>query len=48
MVLVFTWGFHGCYVTDNVVTNIFLEMATGGHQSNRVSLSSVHLQKMNG
>ena len=30
------------------LSNIFPEMAMGGHQSNRVSLSSVHLQKKNG
>ena len=28
--------------------NIFPEMAMGGHQSDRISLSSVHLRKMNG
>ena len=45
MVLVFVWGFRGCYVTQTVLllSNIFPEMATGGHQSNKVSLSSVHL-----
>ena len=29
------------------LSNIFPEMATGGHQSNRVSLGSVRLSKMN-